>query len=140
MGLPGVVAMDESKIEDFAERYTAAWCSGDPVLVAEHYAPDGSLVINGGTPSVGTAEITAAAKSFMDSFPDLQVLLDEVRQGPQGPEYHWTLVGTHAQTGNHVRVSGYELWQLGEDVIQKSDGHFDQTEYDLPVAGRSEQA
>ena len=134
MGLPGVAAMDESKVQDFAERYTAAWCSREPAQVAQHYADDGSLVINGGTPSVGRTEITAAAKSFMDSFPDLQVLLDEVRQGPEGLEYHWTLDGTHAQTGNHVRVSGYELWQLGEDVIQKSDGHFDQTEYDKQVA------
>jgi uncharacterized protein (TIGR02246 family) len=135
MGPPGVAAMDEHRIQDFAERYTAAWCSGDPVQVAVHYAPDGSLVINGGAPSVGSAEITAAAKSFMDSFPDLQVLLDEVRPGPHGPEYHWTLVGTHAQTGNHVRVSGHEVWQLGKDVIQKSEGFFDQSEYDRQVAG-----
>jgi uncharacterized protein (TIGR02246 family) len=128
------MTVDAKQIRSFAERYTAAWCSGDPAQVAQHYAPDGSLVINDGTPSVGRTEITVAAKSFMDAFPDLQVLLDDVRPGTERIEYRWTLVGTHVQTGNHVRVSGYEFWQLGDEFIQESDGHFDQAEYDEQVA------
>jgi uncharacterized protein (TIGR02246 family) len=128
------MTVDANQIRSFAERYTAAWCSGEPAQVAQHYAPDGSLVINDGTPSVGRTEITVAAKSFMDTFPDLQVLLDDVRPSAEGIEYRWTLVGTHVQTGSHVRVSGYELWELGDEVIQKSDGHFDQAEYDEQVA------
>jgi spermidine synthase len=74
--------------------------------VARHYATDGSLTINHGTPSVGHKEITAAAKSFMDAFPDLTVLFDDLHDGPNGWEYHWSLDGTHAETGNHVRVAG----------------------------------
>jgi uncharacterized protein (TIGR02246 family) len=126
--------MDGTGIRSFAERYTTAWCSGDPAQVAQHYAADGSLVINDGTPSVGLDEITVAAKAFMDTFPDLQVLLDDVRVTARGVEYHWTLVGTHAETRNSVRVSGYELWELGDTTIQKSDGHFDQLEYDTQVS------
>src|SRR5439155_9419196 len=57
---------EPDELRDFARRYTEAWCSGDPVRVAEHYAADGSLTINGGTPSVGRAAITEAARSFMD--------------------------------------------------------------------------
>lgn len=41
--------------------YTAAWCSMDPVRVAAHFAPNGSLAINGGTPAVGRNAITATA-------------------------------------------------------------------------------
>ena len=37
------------RLRDFARRYTEAWCSQDPVRVAEHYAPEGSLTINGGS-------------------------------------------------------------------------------------------
>src|SRR5438067_2281623 len=55
-----VVSMDE--IREFARRYTAAWCSGDPASVAAHYAPDGSLTINDGEPSVGRDAITEAAQ------------------------------------------------------------------------------
>jgi hypothetical protein len=40
------------QLRDFARRYTEAWCSQDPARVAENYAPDGSLTINDGPPSV----------------------------------------------------------------------------------------
>jgi ketosteroid isomerase-like protein len=127
--------MNPEEVRDFAERYTAAWCSGDPAEVARHYAPEGSLTINDGTPSVGYEDITAAAKAFMDAFPDLTVLFDDLQAGPRGQEYHWTLDGTHSQTGNHVRVSGYELWDLGDGVIRTSRGYYNQQEYDRQVSG-----
>jgi len=33
---------DPEQLRAFAERYTAAWCTMDPVAVAAHYAPEGS--------------------------------------------------------------------------------------------------
>jgi hypothetical protein len=69
---------DPAEMRDFARRYTEAWCSQDPASVAEHYAPEGSLTINGGTPSVGRAAITEAARSFMIAFPDMWVLIDDL--------------------------------------------------------------
>jgi ketosteroid isomerase-like protein len=122
-------------LHDFATRYTEAWCSGDPARVADHYAADGSLTINGGEPSVGRAAITDAARSFMEAFPDLQVLFDDLR----GDEYHWTLVGTNTGpggTGNHVRISGYEEWTIGPDgLIAASLGHFDEDDYARQLQG-----
>ena len=116
-------------LDEFARSYTDAWCSQDPARVAEHYARDGSLTINGGAPSVGREAITEAARSFMTAFPDMQVLMDELR----GNEYHWTLVGTNTGpggTGNRVRISGYEEWTIGADgLIAASLGHFDEAEY-----------
>jgi hypothetical protein len=125
---------DPDQLRDFARRYTEAWCSQDPASVAEHYAPEGSLTINGGTPSVGRAAITEAARSFMVAFPDMEVLMDALRVGDGGGEYHWTLVGTNTGpggTGNRVRISGFEEWRIGDDgLIAESQGHFDQAEYD----------
>lgn len=122
-------------IEDFARRYTAAWCSGDPASVAAFYASDASLTINGGTPSVGTAGITEAARGFMEAFPDMRVLMDGIRLGDDVVEYHWTLVGTNAETGNSVRISGYEEWTFGDDgLVADSQGHYDAAEYDRQVA------
>ena len=89
------MTIEPAELRDFARRYTEAWCSGDPVRVAEHYAADGALTINGGTPSVGRAAITEAARSFMDAFPDMRVLMDDVRLGDAGSDYHWILVGTN---------------------------------------------
>jgi SnoaL-like polyketide cyclase len=126
------------RLREFAERYTAAWCSGDPASVADHYAPDGSLTINDGEPSVGRAAIAEAARSFMTAFPDMQVLMDELVVGEDGSEYHWTLVGTNngpGGTGNRVRISGFEEWTIGDDgLIAASLGHFDQAEYDRQLA------
>jgi uncharacterized protein (TIGR02246 family) len=125
--------MTDSQLREFARRYTEAWCSGDPARVADHYGPDGSLTINGGVPSVGRAAITEVARSFMEAFPDLEVLMDDVRAGDPGSEYHWTLVGTNTGpggTGNRVRISGYEEWTMGADgLIAASRGHYDETEY-----------
>jgi len=69
----------------------------------------------------------------MDAFPDLQVLLDDVRLRERGAEYHWTLVGTNSATGKRVRISGYEEWTLASGLITSSQGHYDQAEYDRQV-------
>ena len=117
----------------FAESYTEGWCSGDPEQVAAHYEPNGSLTINGAAPAVGRDAITEAARSFMDAFPDMEVLLDDLRLRDEGAEYHWTLVGANTGpggTGQRVRISGFEEWTLGDDeLIAASLGHFDEAEY-----------
>jgi uncharacterized protein (TIGR02246 family) len=125
---------DDDPLREFAERYTEAWCSQDPERVAAHYEPDGSLIINDGVPAVGRTAITEAARSFMDAFPDIQVLMDDLRVDGERAEYHWTLVGTNTGpggTGQSVRISGFEEWTLGEGgLIAASLGHFDQADYD----------
>jgi uncharacterized protein (TIGR02246 family) len=122
------------QLRDFARRYTEAWCSQDPARVAENYAPDGSLTINDGPPSMGRAAITEAARSFMVAFPDMQVLMDDLVVRGGNAEYHWTLVGTNTGpggTGRRVRISGLEEWTIGDDgLIAASLGHYDQAEYD----------
>lgn len=119
---------------DFARRYTAAWCSQDPASVAEHYAPEGSLAINGGPPSVGRAAITEAARSFMIAFPDMRVVMDDLLVQDGRMEYHWILIGTNTGpggTGNRVRITGFEEWTIGDDgLIAESRGNYDQAEYD----------
>ena len=124
----------DPQLLDFARRYTEAWCSQDPASVAEHYAPEGSLTINGGAPAVGRAAITEAARSFMTAFPDMRVTMDDLLVRDSGIEYHWTLVGTNTRpggTGNRVRISGFEEWTIGHDgLIAASQGHYNQAEYD----------
>ena len=73
----------------------------------------------------------------MDAFPDLQVLMDDLRLDGERVEYHWTLVGTNtgrSGTGRNVRISGFEEWTIGDDsLIATSLGHFDKAEYDRQV-------
>jgi hypothetical protein len=130
--------MGPDQLFHFARHYTEAWCSQDPASVAQHFAANGSLTINGATPSVGRAAITDAARSFMTAFPDMQVLMDDLVIAEAGPTYHWTLIGTNTGpggTGNRIQISGYEEWTIGEDgLIASSLGHYDQNEYDRQIA------
>ncbi|HEU0304812.1 MAG TPA: hypothetical protein VFR32_09565, partial [Gaiellaceae bacterium] len=50
-------------------------------------------------------------------------------------EYHWTFTGTSAETGNAVRISGFEEWTLSDDgPVLRSLGNYDQAEYDRQLA------
>ena len=125
--------LNDQALTRFAERYTAAWCSQNAGSVAGFFAPDGSLTINDGTPSIGRAAIAAAAQSFISAFPNLVVKMDNLTvEGPH-VKYHWTLTGTNTGpggTGKAVRISGYERWRLTDDgLIAESQGHFDQAAY-----------
>jgi predicted ester cyclase len=124
---------EPSQLRDFAERYTAAWCSRDAASVAAFYSPSGSLSINGDAPAIGRRAISDVAQGFMNAFPDLVVVMDDVLvQGDNGV-YHWTLAGTNTGaggTGKRVRISGFEVWKIGADgLIVESRGNFDDALY-----------
>ena len=120
-------------LRDFAMRYTAAWCSGNPAAVAAFFSPSGQLLVNNDPPAVGRDAIARVAQSFMAAFPDLRVAMDDLQQQGESAEYRWTLTGTHngsGSTGRKVRISGFERWHMGEDgLIARSEGHFDEAEY-----------
>jgi uncharacterized protein (TIGR02246 family) len=129
--------MDQAAMSEFANRYTEAWCSQDPARVASFFAEDGSLKINNGSPSVGRAAITSAAKGFMTAFPDMIVRMEELEQVSDGFIYRWTLIGTNTGpggSGKRVHISGYEEWTIGKDgLIKQSFGHFDEAEYERQI-------
>ena len=128
------MTLDPDQLHDFAQRYAAAWCSHEPASVAEHYAPTGSLTINGGPPAVGRAAITEAARGFMSALPDIEVVMNDLVVADSGIEFHWTFTGTNTGpggTGNRVRVTGFEEWTIADDgLIAESLGHYDQAEYE----------
>lgn len=125
------LALDE--LRDFATRYAAAWCSGNPYAVAVFFSPGGSLKINDAAPSIGRPAIAEASRSFMTAFPDLQVLFDDVILDGPRVEFRWTLIGMNTGpggSGKKVRISGFESWKFGADgLIEESLGHFDEAEY-----------
>ena len=52
--------MESIELNEFAARYTAAWCSQTAASVASFFGAKGSLKINEGAPAVGRAAITEA--------------------------------------------------------------------------------
>jgi hypothetical protein len=127
------MALDQARVRDFARSYTAAWCSHDPAAVAGHFVPGGTIAINGGEPT----EITEVARSFISTFPDINVFMDDVVFNDETVEYHWSFTGTNTGpggTGNAVRISGFEEWTFGDDgLVVESQGHYDQHEYDRQI-------
>lgn len=120
-------AHDLRQIEGLARTYTEAWCSRDPNRVAAHFVPGGTIAINGGE----AAPIGEVAQSFITAFPDIEVFMDELVLKDGVVEYHWTFTGTSAETGQWVRIPGFEEWTIAADgLIASSLGHYDHVEYE----------
>ncbi len=119
--------MTSDELSEFATRYAKAWCSQNPESVAAFFAENALLTVNGGLPTPAL-EI---ARGFMRDFPDMTITFDKLEPRGDRTAFHWTLTGTYAGTGNHVRISGYELWKIANDrLIAESSGHFDGVEYE----------
>ena len=125
--------IDKKALRALAENYTQAWCSQNAASVASFFSPQGSLAINGGVPATGREAVIATAQSFMIAFPDLHVQMDDLVIREEDAVYHWTLTGTNTGrdgTGKAVRISGFEVWKIGEDgLIAESQGQFDSEDY-----------
>lgn len=134
--------MASNQIAQFAQRYAEAWCGQDPHAVASFFAENGSISINNGPPAVGRAAIAKEARAFMTTFPDMIVTFDKLETRGDTVAFHWTLIGTNTGpggTGNKVRISGFELWKIGNDgLIAESKGHFDAADYERQLRTRQD--
>lgn len=127
--------MDQAGAERLAAEYAAAWNSASPQAIAGHYAPDGAIVINRGTPWAKPAGIEAMAAGFYADVPDLSLVCDGIRLLGDHMVYLWTFTGHHAGTGNALRIVGCEEWDLdAQGRIQASRGWYDGADYARQVA------
>lgn len=121
---------EHDRIRQVADGYTAAWNSGSADVVAEFYAPDGRIVINRGEPWEGRARVAEMAAGFFADVPDLNLVCDALRIAGDHVVYLWTFTGTHAVTGNTLRVAGWEEWDMdAEQRVTSSRGWFDADDY-----------
>ncbi|MGD9904210.1 MAG: ester cyclase [Vicinamibacterales bacterium] len=127
----------DDRVRAMAAAYTAAWNSGDADAVAAFYAPEGQIVINRGQPWVGHRGVAAMAAGFFADVPDLALTCDDVRCAGDHVAYVWTFTGTHAATGNPLRVSGWEEWDLDPELkVVASRGWYDATDYERQAKGQ----
>lgn len=117
-----------------ALRCSKAWSSQDPEGMASCYEENGSQSINNGPPAIGCEALAAVAAGYMEAFPDLKVSLDQLLVAGNSAFFVWTLTGTNTGpggTGNAVRVSGIEVWEMGESgLIAQSRGYYDAAAYE----------
>lgn len=125
--------MNQNQLNDFGNRYAAAWSSKSPDSLASFYAENGSLRVNSAPPAVGRAAVRATAEGFMTGFPDMVVRMDSMVPTANGANFHWTWTGTNTGpggTGKAVHMVGFEELTFGSDgLIAQSLGHYDEVEY-----------
>jgi nuclear transport factor 2 (NTF2) superfamily protein len=130
---------EHDKMVEFGENYTEAWNSRKPEKMASFYAENGTLVVNNGRPAKGRQQLAETARSYMEAFPDLQLRMDSMVDGPGTYKYHWTFKGTNTGpggTGNKVYFNGFEEWTMNKErLIQKSIGSYNAEEYNRQVNG-----
>ncbi len=130
------MALKPENVGNMAQEYAKAWSSHSPEAVASFYEEDGKIIINKGDPIVGRVAIAEMVQGFYNEFPDLVVPLDDIRLAGSRAIFVWTLEGTHSETGNYVKVGGWEEWTLSDDTrVSESLGWFDAADYDRQVAG-----
>jgi hypothetical protein len=104
--------------------------------VASFFTPDGSITINRGEPSKGTAALEEMAAGFYAAVPDITVYCDDVRAAGDHVLLLWTFDGHHAETNAFLTVAGWEEWDLTADLkIKTSLGWFDAEDYARQIAG-----
>lgn len=110
------MTIDQNRIKAVADAYTAAWNSGSADAVAEFHVPNGGIVINRGQPWEERPGVAAMAAGFYAAVPGLHLVCDGLRAADDHVVYLWTYTGTDAVTGQPVRVSGWEEWDVDEDL------------------------
>lgn len=122
------MTIDHDRMKEVADAYTAAWNSGSPEAVAAFHVPDGGIVINRGRPWVGRAGVAAMAAGFYADVPGLHLTCDGLRVADDHVVYLWTYTGTDAKSGQPVRVSGWEEWDVDDELrVTSSRGWFPTT-------------
>jgi len=72
----------------------------------------------------------------MADFPDLTLICDTVLAADRHMVYAWTFEGRHRETGNQVRFSGWEEWDLDDELkVVKSLGWYDAADYERQITG-----
>jgi len=125
---------DYDTARKIAEVHCAAWTNISPEIVAERYSTTTSFTMNYGEPMTTRNEIAAMASGFMADLPDLVLTCDSVLVADHHMVYTWTFEGHHRNKGKRVRFSGWEEWDLDDELkVVKSLGWYDVEDFDRQV-------
>ena len=76
------------------------------------------------------------AAGFFADVPDLSLVGDGLRVAGDHVVYLWTFTGTHAGSGNPLRVVGWEEWDVDVEYrVKSSRGWFDTADYERQTTG-----
>ena len=116
--------MNSENLTEFAKRYAKAWCSQNPESVAAFFAENASLTVNGGPPDSGFGNRARIHAGVSGHDRHLRQTGAARRPNRISLDINWNEHRTR-RNRKPVRISGYELWKIGNDgLIAESKGHF----------------
>lgn len=129
------MTINEIDCHKLVAKHIEAWNVYSPEKVSETYAKDARFIINQGEPMNGRSDIAEMAAGFMAEFPDMVLSCENIFIAGKHMVYTWTLNGHHIDTKNAVNVTGWEEWDLNDDMlVQSSLGWYDASDYERQVA------
>lgn len=130
------MTFSRAALDQLAQDYADAWKSKIPGKIAAFHNATSSIIINSGEPSSGHKGVTEMAASFHKDVPDMMLTSDGIRAAGNHVVFMWTFIGHHAGTGNPLHISGWEEWDLDENMkVNSSLGWFDGDEYQQQIDG-----
>jgi predicted ester cyclase len=133
------MTIDQASLEALAAKYVDAWNSKVPENVALFHDSKSQITINRGDPSVGFDGLTAMAAGFHADVPDLVLQSDGIRSAGNHVVFMWTFTGHDAGTGNPLNITGWEEWELDDNMkVMSSLGWFDSEEYQRQIDGSND--
>ena len=130
------MSINQARLEALATKYADAWNSKVPENVASFHDSKSQITIIRGDPSVGFEALTAMAAGFHADVPDLVLQSDGIRSAGNHVVFMWTFTGHDAGTGNPLNVSGWEEWELDDNMkVTSSLGWFDAEDYQRQIDG-----
>ena len=117
--IPGSTTPSQELMEP-GVRCARAWSTHDPVAVASCFEETAKNSTNNGPVAIGREAISVTCSAYMETFPDLNVSLDQFLVAVKSAYWFWTLTGTNTGsngTGNSVRISGVEVWTMAESGL-----------------------
>ena len=129
---------DKAKlVEQMAIEHSAAWTEGNAEKIAELFAENGAITVNGGEIHIGRAAIAENARELLSTFPGLVVHHHQTCHAGDRAVFIWTLEGKHAETGNHVTLPGWHEWELDDSFkVIRCRGFFDAEDFERQIAGK----
>ena len=129
---------DPDKIRELAKTHIKAWNSMTPEAVAKTYCEETSFSMNRGEPMRNRAEITQMVSGFMRDFPDMVLHCDAILAAGDHAIYTWTFEGHHKDTKKAVCFSGWEEWEIGEDLqVVSSLGWYDDVDFQRQLTNKT---
>ena len=73
---------------------------------------------------VGLDAFKASIETWLATYPDMQVITNDLFDSADRAAWRWTLRGTHAPTQRAVAVSGIIVFRLADGRIAEYWGHY----------------